>query len=346
MNKTFIFLAFLLLSANYIQGKPEAINELFEELLELNAQVKTSTYQVSNLFDQARSESMAASAYFATFENNSKMTCARLQSDFKSFMTKLSGDMVAAKAGMASTHRQMAEDKSKSAEVYKENQNNIRGHQQELERQRDVQKTFRQAVAEANRKLVVVKHVKNIINDELLNATRGKASLIQVTTVTKKLQELRELMAKDEDTMFSHIVETLIEMTTEQNLNDQGVLRNLLAALRKLRNSLRSWVEKATADNEKLRKISSEENAARLKTISNSEKLLADYAASETLNRRTLDELNNVVVLAEAALSRKTREFQGSEALCQHQSQLIEKIQKQGRSFAMDLVAVEKALPK
>jgi len=335
MNRTFIFLAFLLLSAIYIEGKPEAINELFEELVELNAQVKTSQFAVKNLVNQVRSESAEASRNSVTYENNVKLTCSTGQSDLQSFLTKLNGDMVAAKAGMESTNRQIAEDKAKSKKVYEENENNKRGHQQEVERQRDVQRTFRRHVAEAHRKLAVIQHVTNIIHDELLNAnaTGKRASLIQVTTVTEKLQELKTLVAKDEDTMFSHIVETLIEMATEQNLNDQDVLRNILAALNKLQSSMLSWMKNAKADNKKIRMINREENAARLKTIRNSEKLLADYAASDTLNRRTVEDLNIVYMTAGTAFHHKRREFNSYRVLCEDQYKLFAKLQMERKTF-------------
>jgi len=97
---------------------------------------------------------------------------------------------------------------------------------------------YRVYATEADKKLAVVKVLRDIITDELYNKAPG---LVQVTKFQQKLSELKELLNNDHDSLYSPIVSVLLDLATEQNFSDQGVLKKILQNLDNLRKALKEF---------------------------------------------------------------------------------------------------------
>jgi len=104
---------------------------------------------------------------------------------------------------------------------------------------------YRVLAEEADKKLNVVKVLRDIINDELFN--RAPGALVQVNKFQSKLAELKEMLNNNSDSLYSPIISVLLDLATEQNFSDQGILRKILDNLKNLDAALRKF----RADQEK-----------------------------------------------------------------------------------------------
>ena len=88
---------------------------------------------------------------------------------------------------------------------------------------------------DGNKKLGVIKVLRDIISDELL---KRSGSFVQLTKFQKKLGELKEMLVSNTDSIYGPIVGVLLDLATERGFSDQGVLRKILQNLRQLKRSL------------------------------------------------------------------------------------------------------------
>jgi chromosome segregation ATPase len=93
--------------------------------------------------------------------------------------------------------------------------------------------------AEADKKLMVVKTLRDIITDELFNRTPG--ALVQVNKFQQKLAELKGLLNNNSDSLYAPMISVLLDLATEQNFSDQAVLRKILQNLNNLDKSLQAF---------------------------------------------------------------------------------------------------------
>jgi len=101
---------------------------------------------------------------------------------------------------------------------------------------------YRVYATEADKKLNVVKVLRDIITDELFNKAPG--ALVQVNKFHEKLAELKGLLNNNSDSLYSPIISVLLDLATEQNFSDQGVLRKILQNLNNLDKALKDFREK------------------------------------------------------------------------------------------------------
>jgi len=98
---------------------------------------------------------------------------------------------------------------------------------------------YRVYAEEADKKLTVVKVLRDIITDELFN--RAPGALVQVNKFQQKLAELKEMLNNNSDSLYTPIISVLLDLATEQNFADQGILRKILDNLRNLDKALRDF---------------------------------------------------------------------------------------------------------
>ena len=120
---------------------------------------------------------------------------------------------------------------------------------------------------EADKKLNIVKVLRDMITDELLNRTPG--ALVQVSKFQEKLKELKELLNNNTDSLYSPMISVLLDLATEQNFSDQTVLRKILQNLNNLNNALlqfRANQEKALTSNVRNLRRSIKNTQSRIRT--------------------------------------------------------------------------------
>jgi phage shock protein A len=101
---------------------------------------------------------------------------------------------------------------------------------------------YKVVAEEADQKLNVVKLLRDIITDELLNRSPG--SFVQLSKFQQKLNELKGMLNNNNDSLYAPIVTVLLDLATEQNFSNQGVLKKILENLTSLNASLTNFRSK------------------------------------------------------------------------------------------------------
>jgi hypothetical protein len=320
MSRTFIFLTLLFVSSYCIERKAANINQIVDELVELNKKIATPKDSIGTIVAQIGSAVRDSSRAFKGFYTDLQRNCASGQGYINDFANKLKGDLIAAQTGINDSNKAIAHSDKDAAEYAKQIKSGKAALRAAHVRHEKEKAAFAAVLMEADLKQLTIKHVRDIIEDELLN---GKApTLLQVNTITEKLTELKGMLEKSNDNMFSVVVGSLLETISEQNLNNQTVLRNILNTLAKIRKNLLAWRKKAIATNKQIRKTAKQTAAARLKALRALGRLLVEARSAKTNAQRNIQELNAAVAHLNNALKRKTRELKHWNALCTDQARI------------------------
>jgi len=304
-----------------IEHKTGNFDQIIDELVELNKAINTPAAQIGRTVSQIRSAARDAATAFSAFYSKVKGNCAAGNKYLSSFSAKLKGDLVNANAGINSATRRVKSTATTAASLSKQVAMAKEGLEKSHERQAKAGRTFRQHLLEAEGKMTVIKHVRNIVVDELLNG-KAPASLIQVNTITSKLQELKSMVQASSDSMFTTVVSSLLEMVTEKNLNDQKILRKFLGALKKLNDRIKAWRAGAMKSQKNLNKLNLQTNAAQLKSLRALGRLLVEAKSAGMAATRTIEELTNARGVLAKAQVRKTKETKNWNALCADQARV------------------------
>ena len=153
-------------------------------------------------------------------------------------------------------------DKS-SAEITR-SENNIKSTEAKIAENRKIidstLEDFKVSVTETDAKLNVVKFLRDIITDELLNGASPN-SFVQLNKFTTKLNELKAMLNSENDSLYTPLVSVLLELASEQNFSDQGILKQILQNINSLDTNLREFrKQKETALNSSLKSLRAEGN--------------------------------------------------------------------------------------
>jgi hypothetical protein len=321
MSRTFIFLTLLFVSSFCIEKKPDNVNQIIDELVALNTNVGTPASQMGELVEQIGAAAHDTATAYTKWYSGVEANCAAGFKYLKSFHEKLEGDRVGAQASVASFQSRMRKNTASAAKLVvqvKAGKATLRNAHARMVKERSA---YRVALLEAEGKITVIRHVRNIVVDELLNGN-APASLIQVTTITSKLQELKTMVQKDNDSIFATVVGSLLEMVTEKNLNDQKILRKFLGALSKLNNKIRAWRTSTLKRNKEQHQIDKATAKARLTSLRALGKLLVEARSAVVAGRNAVEDLTNTVALLTRGLARKAVEAKNWYSLCADQARV------------------------
>jgi len=179
---------------------------------------------------------------------------------------------------------------------------------------------YKAGVSESDSKLYVVKQLRDIIEDELLNP--GK-SFIQVDAFNSKLKDLQNLVKKSGDSLYTPIIETLVALASEQNFSDQKILKAILSNLKSLEQNITKFkAEKKTALKVTLKTLKAQEE--------NLIGQLQDYAHLEQRYVSDVTEANqNTALLTETLsnlnneIARKQDELRNIDHLCDTENKMF-----------------------
>jgi len=303
-----------------LRKKADNIDLIIDELVELNRSLITPGQVLARLVSQIKASGEDCAKTFSAFYAKVKGNCQAGNNYLASFTKKLGGDLV----GVQAARNRAADRVKKNTAAAAKLKTSLHAAKENLaeahKRQEKEAEVYRHALLEAHSKIVVIRHIRNIVVDELLNGSG--ASLIQVNTITGKLKELKGLSEKDNDSMLNTVVIALLDMTSEKNLNDQGILRKFIAALDKLRDSIKKWRKSYKAHQKNLRRIHKANNEAKLKSIRALGRLLVEAQSAVIGGNRAIEELTNAEGLIKHAIVRKGKESKHWKQLCDDQDRV------------------------
>lgn len=318
--------------------QPDVANEIIDQLLELNKLVTPSQQNLSKLVYDVRAATQDNAQSFNSFYGEVANSCKTAAEKLKSFVAKLNGDLVGAQDGINVANKSSEQSKATVTRLTDQVKEAKTALEDAKNRQANERKKSRALLNEANEKLIALRYVRNIVTDELLNPPKAPGmALIQVQGITSKLEDLKKLAVKGSDAMFTTVVTSLLSMATEQNLNDQNILRKFLAALHKLEEDIKKWRTRAVAADKNIRMLNRKSNAEMLNSLRALGQLLVDARSAVMAATRTIDELKYVVDMLSKAISVKNNEAISWMNLCNDQDRIAKLFHKEQETFGKAL---------
>lgn len=181
---------------------------------------------------------------------------------------------------------------------------------------------YHQGVSESESKLVVIKQLYNIIEDELIKPT-GR-SFVQLR-FHKKLDDLQQLLSKTGETFFTPIISTLVELASEQEFSNQHILKQILLNLRKLRSSIEKFkAEKESTMNSKMILLKQQQDNLESQ-ISDYKRLSERYVSVITEAEHNMNLLNSDFSNIQTEVGRKTTELESLNKLCEEENTMYKR---------------------
>jgi hypothetical protein len=166
------------------------------------------------------------------------LSCSNAKAKLNSFIKRLEEQRDDVKHQLANTWaKQLAKGRAginESTSSLKKTSDSLASVRKQMT---DIVIRYHAGVTETDNKLMVVKQLRDIIEDELINPV-PRHSFIQIEKFTQKLKDLQELVQKSGDTMYTPIIQTLVQLASQQNFSDQKLLNTILKNLKALEDSL------------------------------------------------------------------------------------------------------------
>jgi len=206
-----------------------AYQDIIEDLVEVyteadaGADVALLLTQLKNGVSQCQKESDA-------FESGFARSCATVQARVVGYAKRLQraiDSMVNDRNSWSSSATKARKDSTSNDASIKSTGAKIRDIGKQMG---DTLIGYHREITEVDAKINVVKELRDIIEDELMNQS-APPRLIQLKKFNKKLAKLKALIEKSGDTLYTPIIATLVELASQQNFSDQGLLKNILARI-------------------------------------------------------------------------------------------------------------------
>jgi len=254
------------------------------------------------------------------------------------FITKLEEDSVAVQNAI-NHFQSFAETHGESAHHTREQIDEAKA---ELERRNaeidQAVHDYTQYGVEAEQKLITIKFLKDIIEDELVSHSAGDTSFVQLKTFNDKMKELKGMLEKSHDSKFAPLVTTLLTLAEQRGFSDQNLLNQILNTLDKLANSIREFRHNQEKTGKKLIDDARDQAAHKHEEITtlskNLEETLSQLRNAQTVGKK----LQGEHALLDREIQRKKGELVFWDDIIAYQHQLHEK-KKEERDDADELIA-------
>ena len=245
MRTTIVNLTFMLLLTVTLSSSSKYSN-ILTQFIELNNVIGNPSEDVgviiSNVKNVLIEEEKNNEAHYSGLLTN----CASGDSLINSALVKLANDVNDSKKNLNDWNTSLGssgKDIAKAEDDIKTTSDKIGINKKQIEKELE---DFKVSVTETDQKLTVVKVLRNIITDELINSHPG--SFLQINKFTDKLNELKGMLNNDNDSLYSPLVSVLLELASEQNFSDQGMLKKILENISNLDKSLIEYRNKRQTD--------------------------------------------------------------------------------------------------
>ena len=241
MNKSAFFIVLLVTIALSSCSRIASYDGLMSRLVQLNTAAGKESSQIAILISQVRASYNEANDKFSQFISAVEGRCAAGNTAHSTFVKRLEDEILSLQASS-----QQATESNTSVQTQIElNNARLATSNSNLEKTKNeiaqAVESYNTYSVEAEGKLVVIKTLRDIINDELYNHSQGKTSFIQLKTFTSKVKELQSLLNEKNDILISPLVSTLLSLAQNQKFTDQTTLQKILEILGTLENSLKKF---------------------------------------------------------------------------------------------------------
>jgi hypothetical protein len=221
--------------------------EILNDFVELNSEVGNGSedlgVHLANVRNIIQSQEKSNNNFFQGLHS----TCTSGAAKINEFLAKLTNDINESTNALNNWRK----DQEKANVDIKSSEGSLKANAQKItengKRLKNLAEDFKLAATETDQKITVVKMLRDIITDELLN-TKRPGSFLQLSKFQEKLNELKGMLNNDNDSLYSPIVSVLLELASEQNFSDQGILKKILDNINNLDKSLHEFRQRKEAE--------------------------------------------------------------------------------------------------
>ncbi len=234
--KNAIYFFFLIFVSFCSCSTKDKFASILQQFVELNEAMGVERVDVGVIVAQVKNTLNSGQKSYTSFFRTLEAQCSAGKAKLSATINATSQSINEANSNINNWNKNLA---SAVADIKDAQANINKGNVQLTGLRRTVDKLnmdYKVYATEADKKLNIVKVLRDMITDELLNRTPG--ALVQVTKFQEKLNELKELLNNNSDSLYSPMISVLLDLATEQNFSDQSVLRKILQNLNNLNNAL------------------------------------------------------------------------------------------------------------
>lgn len=337
---------FLLVSISSTQMEAEIDSKAFQEIMDDFVEVHEAAGQQVDMglvLSDVKITLQASQKKYSEFLSSFLLSCNNARAKVNTFVTSLTN---ARNEAQNQISNYWASQLTKGNAGVKEAQTNKQSIAQRLaglqKQMTEIVVHYQAGVAETDNKLHVVKQLRDIIEDELVNP--GK-SFIQVKQFNEKLSNLQDLIKRSGDTLYTPIIETLVELASEQNFSDQKILQAILKNLKALETNLLQFKgERETAMNTTLKNLRAQEENLNGQSQDYTH-LEQRYASNVREAEQNTQLLQTEVSNLNSEIARKQSELENITHLCNTENELFKSGSQRMQLIKADLdLAVSHAM--
>jgi len=244
MNKNAIYFLLLCLIA-YVSSSDQRYKKILTDFAELSEalgnQKEDTGVLMANVRNAIAKQRVNARAHWRLLNTHCASAHAKLQTSLKNLDTSTTdsrNELNKWRAAATQAKREVVEAATNIKKSRVQFRNLKKQHNQVL-------LDYKVVAEETDQKLHVVKMLRDIISDELLNHAPG--SFVQLNKFQAKLNELKGMLNNNNDSLYAPIVSVLLDLATEQNFSNQAVLRQILTNINNLDAALTKFRAKEEA---------------------------------------------------------------------------------------------------
>jgi len=198
------------------------------------------------LLAQVRHQNQNQYKYFKQFKREITTQCKSAQGRLNNSLKNLNqavNSATLAKNQWIKTATKARGDRKSATESVKKSIGSVHALEERLSKYVFEYKVVAQ---DAEKNLLTIKALLDIIYDEIKNK-RGGSSFVQLKNFKTKLDDLKSALNNSNQSLYAPVISTLLDLATEQNFSDQGVLTKIISNLKALRSNIKSFRKKQEA---------------------------------------------------------------------------------------------------
>jgi predicted nucleic acid-binding Zn-ribbon protein len=217
----------------------DKFSSILQQFVELNEEIGAQKEDLGVIIAQVKNTLSTGAKQYASFFSTVETHCASAVAKLNGAIKGLDSSANEAKSQLNNWNKNLA---AATKDTKDAQANLVKGRAQLKALRKRISKIamdYRVYATEADKKQMVVKILRDIITDELFN--KGPRALVQLNKFQEKLVELKGLLNNNSDSLYSPIISVLLDLATEQNFSDQGVLKKILTNLNNLSKALKDF---------------------------------------------------------------------------------------------------------
>ena len=320
---TLIFF-FLLVSISSMKMEAEIDSKAFQEIMEDFVEVHNEANEdadVDTLLTNVKINIESSEKNYGKFLATFLLSCNNAKAKVATFVKGLENARLDAQNKIANTWTKQSVSARKQIKSAQDEALNTERRLESIRKEMtQIVVDFTVGVTETNEKLSVVKQLRDIIEDELVNP--GK-SFIQLSNFNQKLSNLESLIKKSGDTMYTPIIETLVQLASGQNFSDQGILKAILKNLNALEMNLTKFKkDKEVSMNVTLKNLKSQEENL-VSQLDDYHHLEQRYVSDVSEANQNINLLTQDVLSLNGEITRKSEELRNIAHLCDTENDMF-----------------------